>query len=166
MNHGQNVRRYKANPIEIGVLSIITLVFCNSLYNLLYSPGKIDATALSPMASNPTSEGRHLASVSQGTLNSSVDIQCEMNPQKTVQSSKVRILGPLCGAKNSAENLTHAEVINTTNQFHATVFNNTESVKFSTDYIPLVVGPNLVHLEFAYGDGKKLSQEVMILRNP
>ncbi|MGZ3707368.1 MAG: hypothetical protein ACXWPM_00700, partial [Bdellovibrionota bacterium] len=61
MSHQPNVskvRRFKTNPVEIVIFSVVSLIFINSLYNLFYDHQGFHPAALSPMAANPTSEGR------------------------------------------------------------------------------------------------------------
>ncbi|MGZ3689470.1 MAG: hypothetical protein ACXVBW_14305, partial [Bdellovibrionota bacterium] len=140
------VRRFKTNPVEIVIFSVVSLIFINSLYNLFYDHQGFHPAALSPMAANPTSEGRAPASVVQKSFKS-VDLSCESNPEQDTTATKVRLAGPLCeiDAALDAAKLLRTTIINTANQFNATVFPDVSTGKFSTDYIPLNTGKNPIH---------------------
>jgi hypothetical protein len=162
MSHTHNFRRFKANPVEVAIFSIITLIFFNSVYNLIYNHKGFHPTALVPMSANPISEGRKLASIPQSNL--TWEIQCDQSFEKDTPSNKVRINGPLCGADpfQGASNLIKANIMNTSNQYTATIFTDVGSGKFSTDYIPLQPGKNSIRVEFSYFNGKSFSQDILI----
>jgi hypothetical protein len=165
MGQTHHLRRFKANPVEIAIFSIITVIFFNSIYNLLYQHKGFHPAALVPMTANPISEGRHLSSSSQTLL--TWDVQCEQNTEKNTLSNRVRLNGPLCGADpvQGASKLIKATIINQANQYAATVFTDIFSRKFSTDYIPLSFGKNSIHIEFSYFDGTHSRQDLMINKN-
>lgn len=160
--NGLKGRRFPVNPVEIVILLTITLVFCNSIYNLFYDSRSIRPTALQPMAANPISEGRAPASVASAFM--SVEVPCDNALERETTASKIRLTGSLCGlgGDTTSAQLIKATVLNGANRFNATVFTDSTSSKFSTDYIPLSTGKNSIHLEFAYRGGKTASQEVLI----
>ncbi len=78
-------------------------------------------------------------------------------------ASKVRLNGTLCGAEGATgSQLVKSVVINGANHFNATVFTNSNSPLFTTDYIPLVDGKNSLRIEFSYRDGRSSAQEMSI----
>jgi len=163
MGQPQNVRRYRANPVEFVILLIITTIFVNSVYNLFYQHPGYKANALRPLASTPISEGRAPASVSQSLI--SLDLTCEGSVDKTTTASKIRVKGPLCGSDTtSAErSLIKTQIANTSNQFNATVF--TDGTQFSTDYLPLNPGKNTIHVEFSYRNGETYSKDILVTKD-
>jgi hypothetical protein len=165
MNHTQNIGRFRANPVEIAILLIISIIFVNSVYNLLYDHKGFYPTALSPMSSNPISEGRGIASVSQSLM--TIQIPCEPYLDKDTLANKIRLIGSLCGAElgSGRDPLVKATIVNSLNQFAATVFTDSSTSKYSTDYIPLNQGKNVFHLEFSYLSGKTVSQELQVTKN-
>jgi hypothetical protein len=165
MSHVQGTRRFKANPVEVAIFSIITLIFFNSLYNLLYSRGGFVPAALVPMTANPLSEGRKLASIPHSL--GSWDIPCNERSEKDTPSSKIRLNGALCGAdfSSGASKLIKASITNTTNQYNATVFTDVYEGKFSTEYIPLNEGKNVLHVEFSFFGGTAFRQDYVINKN-
>jgi hypothetical protein len=163
------VRRYRINPVEIIILATIGAVFINSIYHLFYDSNGFRPAALQEMAANPISEGRSPASVS--ATFQSADVTCTENPERGTSASKIRLTGPLCNglaageAQASPDPLIRATVLNVTNQFNATVFTDTVSGKFSTDYIPLNTGKNQLKMEFTYKSGKIVTQELAFSKN-
>jgi hypothetical protein len=81
------------------------------------------------------------------------------NDAKTA-ASKVRLTGVLCGGDGlTGAQLVKATVLNSANHFNATVFTDSDSPQFTTDYIPLTEGKNSLRIEFAYRGGKTNTQE-------
>jgi len=162
-SHG--VRRYRSNPIEVTIFTVILLIFVNSIYRLLYGYSTFSTPILTHMNSNPISEQRGPASVAQNFI--SMDIQCGDTSHHETTANKLRFKGSLCGADSEASsvNLLKASIVNKTNEFNATVFTDTASNQFSTDYIPLTIGNNSITFEFRYHGGKSVSQQIDIQRN-
>src|SRR5688572_25390069 len=98
----QFIRKYKVNPVEIAIFSVVSLIFLNSVYNLFYDNQGYQATALTPMAANPVSEnaGRAPASIPQAFLN--VEFKCSSLPDQETTAGKVRITGALCDPTGAA----------------------------------------------------------------
>jgi hypothetical protein len=161
-----NVKRFRTNPVEVAIFSVITLVFFNSVYHLFYDQGGFKPAALAPMAANPISEGNSQAPATQPFVN--VDVRCDANADQDTTAAKVRLVGALCDSgRNPASvgQLAKVTVINTANRFTATVFTDVNAGKYSTDYIPLNLGKNPIHLEFTYRDGKTVDQQVNVIKN-
>jgi hypothetical protein len=162
-----NVKRFRTNPVELAIFSVITLIFFNSVYNLFYDQQGFHPAALSPMAANPVSEGRSPASVSQSFVN--LDVKCDATPDQDTTATKVRITGNLCGEgrvpASDGSKLVKTEVVNNANKFGATVFTDVNAGKFSTDYIPLNLGKNPIHVEFTYRGGEVVSQDFNVVKN-
>jgi hypothetical protein len=71
------IRRFRSNPVEIAIFSVITLVFCNSIYSLFNDGGSFQTSALTPMAANPVSEGRSPASAAANRASfANLDVAC------------------------------------------------------------------------------------------
>ncbi|MEO7163290.1 MAG: hypothetical protein ABI041_10260 [Bdellovibrionia bacterium] len=162
----QQVRRFRANPIEVTFLSVISLIFMNSLYSLVYDNHGSKGATLTPMASHPTSEGRAIASVSSSLLNITLD--CDKSVTESTSATRVRVSGLICGFNPSlvSENSVPPKIAvkNKTNQNAATVFIDHASGKFSTDYISLDAGENIIQVEIKLGTGKTISKEILISR--
>jgi len=170
MSQGPSAKRFKANPVEIAIFSIVTLIFFNSVYHLFYDQKAFQPLALTPMASNPVSEGRRgLASTSSGSvpLLQTAEVDCAEKVKMERTTTKLRLAGPLCGVESPAESSTlmEATITNQANQFKATVFPDVNTGRYSTDYIPLNTGENKIQVEFRYkSGGQKFSQNITIMR--
>lgn len=161
-------RQFKTNPVEIAIFLAVTTVFVNSVYKLFYESPNFKATALTKMEGNPTSEGRVLASSAQNSQSFlNLDLKCEAQSDQETLASKVRLSGTLCGTdvQTDGGKLMKTLVSNTSNKFNATVFTDVNAGKYSTDYIPLNSGKNLIHIEFTYRDGKVVGQDFSITKN-
>ncbi len=157
------LKRFKANPVEVALFSVVALICCNSLYNLFFDTRAFNPAALTPMAANPISEGRSPASLTQAFAN--IEVRCDTNADQT-RASKVRLAGTFCSpTAKDASKLLKAQITNGANKFAATVFTDSNSNKYSTDYIPLNAGTNPIHLEFHYRDGKVTTQSLSIVKN-
>lgn len=164
----RNPERFQINPIELAVTAAIGGVFLYSLMQLIYSDSTAaTSSALVAMKARPTSEGRHPLSAANSPL-LTLAVECKPAMESSTTASKVRLQGDLCGVKSPDEGirLNTATIINTSNQFSATVFAQNDSNHFSTDFIPLAPGANKIHLEFSYSGGiRPFSQDVVITRN-
>lgn len=165
MGTPQQLRRYKVNPVEVAIFSIVTLIFLNSVYNLFYDRQGFHPAALAPMAATPVSEGRSPASVNPAFAN--LEVKCGINSEQDTQAAKVRLTGTLCGAAAGTDGskLIKTQIVNNANRFSATVFTDLSAGKFSTDYIPLNTGKNPIHLEFVFQGGKQVSHDVTVIKN-
>ena len=164
MSGTQNSKRFSINPIEVVIFSVVTLIFFNSAYNLVYDQRIIPENTF---AQN-SEEGRTPANLTQATNPAPMNlgIQCFRNSEYRLKTDKIRLLGPLCGFENNKNlKLTKTEIINTNNKFTATIFTEENSRKFQTDFIPLASGTNLIKIEFSYDHGAPYTQEIKILRD-
>jgi hypothetical protein len=173
-----DVRRFRVNPVEILILLTMSVVVGNSVYNLLYGTDSFRPAALKPMAANPTSEGRGLSSATNASF-ANLEVKCvtdnvsdDQGPRpasvlsandRETSANKVRLTGTLCGGDGlTGSQLVKATVLNSSNRFNATVFTDSNSPQFTTDYIPLAAGKNTLKLEFAYRGGKTHTQEITV----
>lgn len=167
----QDIKRFRINPVEIAIFAVVSLIFLNSVYNLFSDRQGFSPSALSPMAANPTSESRNLASViAPVTKTAQIDLKCDTAKsfQNVDEASKVVINGELCG-QGKANTLSHWELVNKTNQYMGTVFAEQKDAakgrpKFTTDYIPLVTGQNQIEIKLSYKNGKNFNQTLFVTR--
>ncbi len=167
MSRLQKIGRFKANPVEIAILLVMTIITTNSFYNLFYEHQEFRMAALSPMYLNPISEGRTPASNLINFM--TLEIPCDEPPHSTTSASKIRLAGKFCSIEMPSEGknktLMKASILNTSNQFLATVFSDLKEGKFSTDYIPLKPGLNSLHIEFHFSSEKVFIRDLQITRN-
>jgi hypothetical protein len=155
MGRTPTLRRFRANPIEYGIFATVTLLFAHSVYSLLYTQEEFRFAAMTPMASNPVSESRAPAGTIPAFAN--IELKCDGTDDQVTRAGRLRLSGPLCGGEK-------AVVMNDTNRFAATVFTDTDSKKFSTDYIPLNTGRNVIKVDFATKTGSQKTSTVVINR--
>ena len=151
----------RLNPVEVLIFAAVAGSFGISAYRLVNDRDGFEPSILAPMASNPISESRAPASA---PLFGQVDFNCQSHQEVSVSASKIRINGPICGGaagKGTSQNLMKASIINTANQFTATVFTDAGSGKFSTDYIPLGGEKNTIQLEFTFKGGNREALAIM-----
>src|SRR4051794_34868380 len=91
------VNRFRANPIEVTIFSIISLVFANSLYNLFYDREIFQARSLKAMASSPLHESKRRPSSLSSSELSDVNLKCDPSLTKLTGASKIRLKGGFCG---------------------------------------------------------------------
>jgi hypothetical protein len=160
--------KFRTNPIEILILSVIGLIFFNSVYNLFYGQQSVKITAADYSAGVATSSGRAIEGRGPASIVASmpgyanVDVRCENDGEHGTSANKVRLAGELCGVQSliDGNELSSATVVNEANKFTATVFSHGGS--YSTDYIPLNSGKNPIRVEFVYRGGKKHSQDIVV----
>ena len=151
------------NPVELVIFAMVATGFGYSAYRLVQERPHFDSKMLAPMASNPVSETqRQPASVAP--LFGHVDFGCKSGQEKMVKASKVRIAGPICSVDGGTEKsqVVSTAVTNSANQFHATVFTDVGSGKFSTDYIPLNSDKNPIRVEFKFKNGKTVAHDLVL----
>ncbi|OFZ73561.1 MAG: hypothetical protein A3K03_11515 [Bdellovibrionales bacterium RIFOXYD1_FULL_44_7] len=163
MDQPQKVRRFRVNPIELVIFVAVSVICMHSIYNLFYNRYGFQPANVMEIASdtNSTTDGRSPASVAPTFANFETD--CESAVEKEINAGKVRLTGTLCGLSSQAESsLIKTQVLNSANQFNATVFTDTSSAKYSTDYIPLSPGKNQIRVEFVYQNGKVIAQDISL----
>jgi hypothetical protein len=166
--------RFRVNPVELAIFSVVCLILINSIYNLVYDRESFRATSLTPMVANPVSEaGRAPAATVAGAAPAvgqhasflNLDLKCDGAADHETGAGKVRLTGSLCGINpGDGATLAKTSVVNGANRFTATVFTDVNAGKYSTDYIPLNTGKNPIHLEFSYRGGKVVSQDITVTR--
>lgn len=163
------MERYRTNPFELAILALVASLFVYSAYDLFQAREGFEFSALTPEAGDPKSEGRTLASVPMGTA--TLELGCEPSTARDTTASKLRLTGSLCdaGARAAAgtdgSRLVKTVAGNSSNNYSATLFTDLDSGKFSTEYIPLLVGRNTLRVEFHYADGKIQAHDVEITRS-
>ena len=158
-----NIRRFRANPVEVLILSVVTALFFRSVYKLVYDSEGFRAIQVAHQASNAATETRSPSSVSTTYFN--LEVKCDKNMDQETPANKVRLTGSLCGSAPDTSKLVKTSISNSANKFTATVFTDLNSGKFSTDYIPLNVGKNPIRIDFSYRDGKSTTQEFTVIKN-
>jgi hypothetical protein len=125
---------------------------------------KSGAGTRSPEESNAESHAdTHAASSGDEEQSGKSSGQSAASSEMKTSASKVRLNGVLCGDEGvTGGQLVKATVLNNNNRFNATVFTDSNSPQFTTDYIPLADGKNTLKIEFAYRDGKTSTQEINI----
>jgi hypothetical protein len=153
----------RLNPVEFIVFGLVATGFGLSGYRLLNEGEPQQSGLLTPMASNPVSEGRAPASA---PLFSQISFRCDGKQELPVSASKVRINGPLCGLQGHDSGApSKATIVNSTNHFSATVFTDSKKGQFSTDYIPLSPEKNTIQIQFSYENGKDVVHELTLIKN-
>ena len=178
-------KRFRVNPIEIAIFSVISLIFVKSGYSLLYArqgfePEVLTVSAQDPLgtAGSPISNlnGRMPASVGPSApvakTFSELKIGCEPDQRTAdVSANKIRLIGNLCSGASvgapdeSAQDVKKVNVVNTSAKVAATVFPDYSNLRFSTDYIALAQGTNLITVEYEFKDGKVLGRQFSVNKN-
>jgi len=151
------------NPIEVGVFTVLILFFIYSVYTLFYGWQESYSDQLNTIEPLTQNGNRSLASFSSSFFH--LEVPCEKSFTETTSAKKVRILGHICGINQSKNKLIKTEIINKSNNNLATVFTDTHSKKYSTDYIPLDKGQNVINLKFYYYGGKTVSNQIILTAN-
>lgn len=159
------MERYRTNPFELAILTLISGLFFYSAYDLFQAREAFEFSALTHEVGDPKSEGRSLASIPMSTT--TLELGCEPSTAQATTASKLRLTGSLCGADagTNGTHLVRTVAGNSSNNYNATLFTDLDSGKFSTEYIPLIVGRNTLRVEFHYGNGKIQSHDVEITRS-
>ena len=168
-------KRFRVNPIEVAIFAVISLIFVKSGYSLLYSHEGFDPVALTASAEDPSTsaQGRTPASVTQTSTKSFSEVKIGCDPTSDgqfVSARKIRLIGNLCAGTEDAAtetpvNVKKINVVNTSAKVTATVFPDYINQKFSTDYISLAQGKNVIYIEYEFKDGKTLGREYSITKN-
>ncbi len=173
-----NLRRFRINPVELAIFTGVTLIFVNSVYNLLYER---PAGGFAPMLTRgkapgetglsgrfPASIERRKTEAKPVSLLARAEISCQDGQSHKTSAAKLQLGGALCGSQTSedTQKLLKTEIVNTANHYAATVFPDNKGVRFTTDYIPLVDGVNSIKLDFVYKGGRTVSQTLAIARDP
>ncbi|MGK5086961.1 hypothetical protein WDW86_05340 [Bdellovibrionota bacterium FG-2] len=179
MSTEYRTRRLRANPVEILILLAVTAIFGNSIYTLFYDPfynrslislpsvfsPLVPSSAIATKPLPGTASNRAPASVTTAPSSfTSLEVNCDKPTEVQTTASKVRLTGALCGMTSELETATspRLSVNSESPKFSATVFTDASTGKFSTEYIPLAQGRNVIHLSFDYSDGKSVKQEIVL----
>jgi hypothetical protein len=163
----QLVSRFRVNPIEVTFLSVISLVFLNSVYNLIYEHHGIQVMTQSAMATHPKTEGRTIASTTTTKSFFNFSLDCAASTQEITSASYIRVSGLICGynPEEADETKPKIQVSNRTNRNAATVFPDLSLGKFSTDYFTLENGENHIQVEIKLNEDKVITKEIIITRS-
>jgi hypothetical protein len=168
--------KHRFKSLEIGIFSVVSLVFLNSVYGFLSNGHFLGI--------------RRLASSPKPVLNRSVSSELESFTQYETtchpagevlrtQAAKIRVVGAYCGASSvrqvasvpaaagaapPVEPLDY-RVENASTHYLATVFTDHEAQRFSTDFIPLNPGSNKILMDFKYRSGKTHTVVIEFIRN-
>ena len=169
--------KHKLNTIELALFSVVGVIFLNSVYRLV-----TDGPALNRSYDEIK---RKPASVTEEVFNKKdfliYNTNCTSPELISTTASKVRIEGANCGAPSllkskrspgsttlNTENLEHplstSQVTNKISHFSGSLIFEPETNKFSTEFIPLELGKNNVHLDFKYKTGKSVPLDIEITR--
>jgi len=151
----------RLNPVELVIFAVVATGFGLSAYRLIQEQPGAGSAMLAPMASNPVSEQTDRSPAALSPLFGHVDFGCKAGQETSVKASKIRISGPICGIEPGTSMIS-TNIINSTNQFHATVFSDLSTGKFSTDYIPLNSDKNSIRVEFKFANGKTISHDLTL----
>lgn len=166
MTAPQTSKRFRINPVEVAIFSVVALIFMNSVYSLFYDRDNFQLATLTPMAASPTTENQSRSPASIVPTYANLDVRCGAMDEQSVTASKVRLTGQICTPAGTEEaKLIKTQITNGANKFNATVFTDVNGGKFSTDYIPLEVGKNALRIESSYPNGKLVTQELVIQKN-
>ena len=185
-------KRFQLNPVEVTIFTAVSGLFFYSVYHLFHDEQGFQAAALAPTTvassntgstagnagspDNPGESGETVASAS-GTSDSgrapasvaplfaNFEVPCnEVITLSATKANKIRLSGKQCG-KEGASKWINTQVVNSANQFTATVFNDRTAQKYSTDYIPLNAGKNPIKIIFVYSGGQPVTKEIEITKN-
>jgi len=153
MEEMQNQHSAKVSPIEVVIFLAITAISFYSAYRLMN-----ESVELNPSTLQTASRDRSPAG--QRSSLEMIKIGCNPSEHYKTSAAQIQLNGSLCGVNE--KNLIKADIVNMSNQFHATVFSQSDSNQFSTDYIPLNAGENIIQTNFIDPNGKTFSQQIVI----
>lgn len=141
------------NPAELMIFLVVVGLMGKSVFNLFNEAPNIQSPAGS----------RAIASVKSDPLKfGEVELPCFSGSEFQVKSSRVRFVGSLCpyvgthgeSQRNPSALETPRTVTlkNMTNGTQGTLF--TQAHTYSSDYLLMEKGRNMVHLSFVYGKGR------------
>ncbi|MFZ9594942.1 MAG: hypothetical protein ACO3A2_02570 [Bdellovibrionia bacterium] len=162
------VKRFKTNPIEVVIVLVVSLIFFNSLYNLIYEYPSQEALALLPAESPIQSQGSSRLPASTPSAYFDLELDCNKIKTEQTRASKIRITGTICALNSQQKIETSSPQIsikNSTNEDTATVFQMETTDKFSTDYISLSDGENRIQMKFQFDSTRSVSKELIVIKN-
>jgi hypothetical protein len=153
----------RINSVEILILLGVTYGFGFSAYRLFRETPKFTSELRSNLNRHSLLDKNREPASTSSTFGH-IESACTSLKKVTVKFSKIRVSGPICGLKGSKEQETiqSATVINSANQFQATVFTDPGQGKFSTDYIPLNADQNIIEIKFKFKSGKNSAQKLSL----
>lgn len=150
-------------PWDFFVLSFVAIAFFVLILQKLYFPDLftfIDSTepgAVSLASMLPRDTFKNSDVVDMGCLGS----KSNRYPTVSLDEGMLRVRGKMCGSKK-AQFLSHIAVKNETNGYEGTVFFQGKGRSFTTDYVLLEEGENLIRVEWE-SKGELLSSTFSIV---
>jgi hypothetical protein len=154
--------------IEYLLLTLVLSILSHCIFQLFEEYDHSRISILSKLF-NPTEDHSKM----KKRKNSSIvlDISCEKEIKKTTQANKIRLRGSLCDFKSKPQRNTTSfkeknqiTILNEKNHFLATVFKKTNKRKYSTDYIEVDSGVNLINISMINSYGDKIEQKIEIIK--
>ena len=166
--------RFRTNPVELLVFLAVCGLSAYSARNLVYDDSPNYFAALTPMTSNPISEGK--APTPAPAKFAAVEYSCEVDFSASVLGGKVRISGPLCAGTPASgrhpasigrdSKIVKAQIVNLTNSHTSSLYLDREAFKFSSDLIPLEPGANSLRIEFVVENQSPILLGLTLHRDP
>lgn len=153
--------------VEFAILGVVGLVLVNSVYHLVSASPDVVSTAQNT---------RTIASTRVGEQAESYETKCrEMGEIFVTTASRIRITGPYCHSQRAEQALDGRSIASTqeplaldasnlSSAYSATVFKDNVTQRFSTDFIPVLVGSNKIRVNFQYPASKTFQLDVNIER--
>lgn len=175
MSEPREKKRLRINPIEFIVFSIVAAIFFHSVYKLLFDWTGIQKVSLKdpPLSESvlhsslPLDPERGPAALQERSF-SQLEMDCLSENIEKTRTSKIRITGPVCRGNFLSKNarLINTEIINSSTQVKASVFSFDNKTRFSSDYVYLNRGDNVIQFKFTYSGGKIVTRLLTIKYEP
>lgn len=168
----KETKKKRVNAVEVAVLSVVASMCALSLVQLLRNPPDLGASlgASAPergLASQVVRENVVAQARARSALSLEIN-QCNASlEQPPTTAARARLSGLLCGydPAGSTSQLLSTHISNLKSGYTATVFTDLRAGRFSTEYIPLTDGANVLSIHFKYEGGKSFKKEIEITKN-
>jgi len=151
----------KPNPMELLLLTGVSLFFCYSVYQTVYDWGFIQSEFAS--LNNRSNAIREIAT--RTPVVDSVELGCNSKDDKIkkTNSDKVVLIGSICKIENTVQ--TDISVMNHATKQRATVTTDSEKGNYFTDELLIHSGTNTIEVNYKLKNGKEFSQKLIIEKN-
>lgn len=148
--------------LTMGLAVAFTLVQPPStMQSKLRLPSSVaNSSSRSPAASLPAFSPAETTESPQAV---ELDLPCEGTTSFGKSVAQVRLTGATCERGKSRRDITTVELLNDANGFSATVFYPNQK-SFTTDYVALVEGSNLIKILITYSNGEREERSHTIVR--
>ena len=164
----QNKERFITRFIEYIILNLVLMIFFHSIYHVVYKNENFNLNVFSKffhfIENHPKEKKRKISFLV-------IDVSCETEIKKITQANQIRIQGSLCSTqKKSQRNIASLKekneitVLNEKNHFLATIFKKKNKKQYSTDYISIEPGINLIHISMIDSHGNEIQQKIEIIK--